>query len=182
MDGAEFDMVGASLGIRLRERSSKEVPMLPMLHSVLALLAVVPVDTAAVPATKRPDTLGFILQVQRPLHLPAGDRVGGVVVVGDSAVIDDHRFDVLPDGGRIRSKRRPASPPPQSVGHDGVDVGAASLRIGHQLEPGRIALPQGPLDADPGATDLVCSRCAEQFAVARHQDVEIHAAGARRLP
>lgn len=116
--------------------------MLPMLHSVLALLAVVPLDPAAVPAMKRPDTLGFILQVARPLHLPAGDSLGGVVVVGDSAVIDGTvagPLIVVNGTARVRG----------TVGGDVVVVRgrlelAPSARIGHDVLLFRSSLARAP--------------------------------------
>lgn len=108
--------------------------MLRTRHAVLALLAVAGLDAAVPAATKPkspPDTPGFILQVDRPFHLPAGDSVGGVVVIGDTAIIDGTVAEpliVINGLARVRG----------TVGQDVVVVRGRlelepSARIGHDV-------------------------------------------------
>lgn len=119
--------------------------MLRTLQSVLALLAVAVLDPTAASATPPetpPDTGSFILQVNRPLHLAAGDRVGGVLVIGDTAVIEGAVADpliVINGVARVRG----------TVGGDVIVVRgrldlAPSARIGHDVLLYRSGLTRAP--------------------------------------
>jgi hypothetical protein len=120
--------------------------MLGALHPVLALVAaaalVHPATSSAAQPPQRPDSGSFILQVGRPLHLAAGDRVGGAVIIGDSAVIDGTVTDpLLVVHGTARVSG--------TVGGSVVVVGgrlelAPSARIGHDVLLYRSTLTRAP--------------------------------------
>ncbi len=91
-----------------------------------------------------PDTQAFVFQVARPFRLPAGDRAGAAVVIGDSVTIDGALSDALVviDGtARVNG----------SVGSVVVISGHAALGP-DALVAHDVVLVRSTLDQAPGAT------------------------------
>ena len=77
------------------------------------------------------DSMAFALQVKRPNHLTAGDRIGGLRIIGDTAEVDGTITDqlvVINGTARVRGTIRRNG----IVVHGRLEL-ASSAWVGHNL-------------------------------------------------